>query len=509
MAHKKHHPLKVVRVALALCFFLLLTAMFLDFTGTLHHYLSWMAKVQLLPAILSVNVAVVVGLLLLTFIVGRVYCSVICPLGVMQDCFTFLSGKTRKRRFRPTKAHNILRYTVMVVFAVLIVAGLQSVALLIAPYSAYGRIVNSMFAPLVALINNGLAAMAERADSYAFYSTDVWLKSAVSLTVAVLTFVGLGILAARRGRLWCNTICPVGSLLSLCSRYSLLAPVIDKDKCTRCKACERGCKSECIDIAEGSVDTSRCVACMDCLQNCKFNAMHYTLRHREQTAPAATGSAAETAKSEKQANGTPDNSRRQFLATTAALTVTALAQAQHKTTDGGLAAITSKRVPTRAIALKPAGARSLKHFSAHCTACGLCVSACPNQVLRPSNGLLTLMQPEMSFERGYCPENCTRCSEVCPTGAIEKITAEERLDTQIGHAVWIKENCVVISDGVACGNCAKHCPTNAILMVETPEGTVPAVDETLCIGCGKCEYVCPARPFSAIYVEGYEKHRQP
>lgn len=119
------------------------------------------------------------------------------------------------------------------------------------------------------------------------------------------------------------------------------------------------------------------------------------------------------------------------------------------------------------------------------------------------------MQPEMSFERGYCPENCTRCSEVCPTGAIEKITAEERLDTQIGHAVWIKENCVVISDGVACGNCAKHCPTNAILMVETPEGTVPAVDESLCIGCGKCEYVCPARPFSAIYVEGYEKHRQP
>ena len=500
MAAKKHHFLKVTRVVLAACVFLGITLMFLDFSGTLHHYLSWMAKIQFLPAVLALNVGVVVALLLLTLLFGRVYCSVICPLGVMQDGFTFLSGKTRKRKFRPSKAHNILRYTVLGVFIVLMVAGLQSVALLIAPYSAYGRIVHSLFAPLYALANNGLAYLAERADSYAFYSTDVWLRSAVTLAVSVITFAGLWIVAARRGRLYCNTICPVGSLLSLVSRYSLLAPVIDNDKCTRCKACERGCKSECIDIATGEVDTSRCVACMNCLENCKAGAMSYSWRWKRNSNAAASAS------DNKDTN--VDHSRRSFLATAASVTATAALQAQHKTTDGGLAVIEQKKVPYRAVPVKPAGSRSLKHFSAHCTACQLCVSACPGHVLRPSHDLLTLMQPEMGFERGYCQEDCVRCSEVCPAGAIERITADERQATQIGHAVWIKENCVVLTDHVSCGNCAKHCPVHAIMMVETEEGTVPAVDETRCIGCGKCEYVCPARPFSAIYVEGNETHRE-
>ena len=116
----------------------------------------------------------------------------------------------------------------------------------------------------------------------------------------------------------------------------------------------------------------------------------------------------------------------------------------------------------------------------------------------------------MSFERGYCRPECTRCSEVCPAGAIKPISREEKTDIHVGHAVWIKENCVVLTDGVSCGNCARHCPTGAIQIVdyEGPDGKVqvPAVDENKCIGCGACEHLCPARPFSAIYVEGNEMH---
>lgn len=495
MAKKRHNVLKVLRVVLAVIFCSLLTLMFLDFTGTLHRYLGWMAKVQLLPAILALNVGVVVVLLLLTLLFGRVYCSVVCPLGVMQDAVAHVSGKSRRHKYRPSAAHNVLRYTVLAVFVVLMIVGLQSITLIIAPYSAYGRIVQSLLAPLYALVNNGLAAVAERVGSYAFYETEVWLRSGLTLGIALVTLAVLVVISYRRGRLWCNTVCPVGGLLSLVSRYSLFAPVIDADKCTHCRACERSCKAECIDVDNAKVDTSRCVTCMNCLEQCRFSAIKYQWRYAKSSVPSTS------------ADAQTDTSRRKFVTTAAALTLAGVASAQHKSTDGGLAYIEKKRVPRRAVPVKPAGSVSLRHFSDHCTACQLCVSACPSQVLRPSGNVLTLMQPEMGFEHGYCGEHCTRCSEVCPTGAIQPVKAEERELIQPGKAVWIRRNCVVLTDHVSCGNCAKHCPVHAIQMVDTPDGQVPAVDETRCIGCGKCEYLCPARPFSAIYVEGNETHQ--
>ncbi len=123
------------------------------------------------------------------------------------------------------------------------------------------------------------------------------------------------------------------------------------------------------------------------------------------------------------------------------------------------------------------------------------------------------MQPEVSYERGYCRPECTRCSEVCPTGAIRLLDRAEKSATQIGHAVWLRENCVVLTDGVNCGNCARHCPTGAITMILSEDGIwdspeIPMVDTERCIGCGACENLCPARPYSAIYVEGHPVHRK-
>ena len=123
--------------------------------------------------------------------------------------------------------------------------------------------------------------------------------------------------------------------------------------------------------------------------------------------------------------------------------------------DGGLAFIEDKKIPKRQTPIVPPGSASLRNFTKHCTACQLCVSVCPNGVLRPSTDLLTLMQPEVSYERGYCRPECTSCSDVCPAGAILPITKEDKSATQIGHAVWIDKNCVVITDEVECGNCAQ------------------------------------------------------
>ena len=133
--------------------------------------------------------------------------------------------------------------------------------------------------------------------------------------------------------------------------------------------------------------------------------------------------------------------------------------------DGGLAKIEDKVSPERQTRLTPPGSMSARHMAQHCPACQLCVAECPNDVLRPSTSPGTFMQPVMSYERGYCRPECTRCSEVCPTGAIKPITRAEKSAIHTGHAVWIRKNCVPVTDGQPCGNCARHCPTGAITMV--------------------------------------------
>ncbi len=500
--------LRKIRITLAVLLFLAVTALFLDFTGTIHAWLGWTVKIQFLPALLALNVGVVVALVLLTLLFSRVYCSVICPLGVMQDIVSWVSGKRKKKRYRfsysPEK--KWLRYGVLGLFIVTLVAGIGSFVALLAPYCSYGRIASNLFAPLYRWGNNLLAYFAERADSYAFYETEVWMKSLPTFIIAAATFIVIFVLAWRNGRTYCNTICPVGTVLGFLSRFSLFRITIDESKCNGCGLCSRKCKAACIDGKEHQVDYSRCVTCMDCINTCKHGAIKYRLRSRKPEGRTTENTV------QKIGSDQIDNARRNFLTATALVAATATLKAQEKKVDGGLAVIADKKIPDRATPIVPPGAQSLRNMATHCTACQLCVSACPNGVLRPSTKLKTLMQPEASYERGYCRPECTKCSEVCPAGAILKITAADKSAIQIGHAVWVKENCIPLTDGVDCGNCARHCPAGAILMVSSnpdmeDSPRIPVVNTERCIGCGACENLCSARPFSAIYVEGHERHR--
>lgn len=492
--------LRKLRIAVALVSVTLVTLLFLDFSGTLHRWLGWLAKIQFLPALLAMNAGVVISLILLTLLFGRIYCSVICPLGIMQDMFGWMGKKRKKNRYAYSPARNMLRYTMLVLMIAAVVAGVGAFVALLAPYSAYGRIVQSLLAPVWQWGNNMLARWAEAHDSYAFYSVDVWLKGTVTLVVAVVTIVVLAILAWRNGRTYCNTICPVGTVLGFFSRFSVLRPVIDTSKCNGCGLCARNCKAACIDSKAHTIDYSRCVTCLDCIGKCRQGAIKYSLRRGK------------VGKAESRGQESVDGSRRRFMAVSATVATVAAVEAQEKIIDGGLAAIAEKKIPARKTRIVPPGAKGIKNLTSHCTACQLCVSVCPNGVLRPSSDLATLMQPESSYERGYCRPECTRCSEVCPAGAILPITAAEKSAIQIGHAVWIKENCVPLTDGVECGNCARHCPVGAITMVASDASDdsspkIPVVDTERCIGCGACENLCPSRPFSAIYVEGHERHR--
>ena len=492
--------------------FMGITLLFLDFTGTMSHWVSWMPKLQFLEAVLALNVVVIMALVVLTFVFGRIYCSVICPLGIMQDIFGWLGKKQKKNRYTYSKELKWLRYPVLVLFIIALVAGIGTLFQLLAPYSAYGRIVTYLLQPVWVAGNNVLASIAEHYDSYAFYhvSKDV-PNYYVTTIIAVWTWAILAALAWKYGRTYCNTICPIGTILSFLSRFSFLKINFDVDKCKNCSLCTKNCKAACIDFKTHSVDYSRCVVCGDCIESCKFGALSYS---RDSRLSRSSRDSRPSRESSSPSETSPKSEgRRAFLLSSALLTTAALAQQKDKLMDGGLAEIEEKVAPKRQTPVTPPGSMSQRNFEQHCTGCQLCVSECPNEVLRPSSDLMHLMLPTMSYELGYCRPECHRCSEVCPAGAIKPIALEVKASTQIGHAVWIKKNCVPLTDGVECGNCARHCPTGAIEMVpsdpddeESPY--VPAVNEARCIGCGACEYLCPARPFSAIYVEGHEVHKE-
>ncbi len=513
--------LRKIRRVLALLCFTGITLLFLDFTGMAHTYLGFLAKVQFFPAVLALNVAVVAALLILTLLFGRVYCSVICPLGVMQDFFAAFGKKIKSHRYTYSAAKKWCRYSFFAVFIAALAAGVSLVPALIEPYSAYGRMASNLFAPLWRWGNNALAYFAERWNSYAFYETEVWFKGWASLSVAALTLMVVALLSYRHGRTYCNTVCPVGTLLGLVSRHAWFKPVMDEKACVNCRLCERNCKASCIDVSNHKIDYSRCVACMDCMDSCHQGGIKYK---RVGTRPVVSAESAptvepapsaETATAASAPTTAPavDTARRSFLFGVGSLAAVSVLKAQEKKVDGGLAVLVDKQAPHRQTPIVPPGAQSHRHLSRHCTACHLCVSACPNGVLRPSTNLENLMQVESSYERGFCRSECTRCSSVCPTGAIQPITTAQKSATQIGHAVWIEKNCLPLTEGVSCGNCARHCPSGAITMVDARPGEVdspkiPVVHTERCLGCGACEYLCPSRPFSAIYVEGHDCHRE-
>jgi len=456
--------LKRTRIILAALFIVGITLLF---TGIGTNWWGWMAKLQFLPAVMGLNLAVVAGILAVTLLVGRCYCAVICPLGIFQDVIIWLRRRFKPvKRFTYSKERKWLRYGVLALIIICIAAGIQGVVLLVAPYSAYGRMV-------------ALAAGKSLA----------WPL----IVVAGVTFVGLVVLAWTSGRAWCSNICPVGTLLGSVSRYSMLRIAIDKDKCIGCRKCECTCRAACIDIQGGKViDSSRCVDCFDCIGVCNEGGIGLKFAWGKKPRLEA----------EK-----PEG-RREFIAQATMLAggvaLTGLeAKAQ---LHGGLGTVIPKENPERKVPLVPPGAVSVKRFYERCTGCQLCVSNCPNGVLKTSTDLEHLLQPTMSYADGYCRPECNTCSTVCPAGAIEPLAKGEKLTLSWGVAHVYHRDCLQ-RQGIDCGNCVRHCPVGAIRMVTNRAGRqVPVVNEELCIGCGACENLCPVRPISAVRVNGREQH---
>ena len=266
--------LRIIRIVLATFFLLAVTACFLDFTGTAAKWFGWTVKIQLMPAALALSLAAV-AILVATLLFGRIYCSVVCPLGILQDIAIFL----RRKKFpfgrdAFPRVRMVVRLAIAIVFFAGGFLGLHFTWL--EPYAIYGRMATGLAAPLVRLGNNHLAAWAERHGSYAFHVVEVVAPPLCLVILSAALLVLILALAVWKGRFWCNTVCPVGTALGCLSKVSLLKPKIDPAKCVRCGMCERVCKAQSIDIGSVTIDRTTCVACFDCGAVCKKGALTWS-----------------------------------------------------------------------------------------------------------------------------------------------------------------------------------------------------------------------------------------
>ena len=572
----KYKLLRALRVLIACLMLASIVALFVDVHEKVPQSFAWLAKIQFIGAVFGGSIVVFLALLLGTLLFGRLYCSIVCPLGIFQDLLAWLAAKSRalaskigpksaeekekakvkkpKKRmswknysFRKNRKWIRLAFLVYAVIAGFI--GLFNFGL-IEPYSIFGRIAVSVLRPFNVMLNNGLYEAFQNASSarlrYAFHYINLYPESGWALFIGILSFVVVAIFAGRYGRLYCNTVCPVGSILGWLSQFSLFKTRIDASKCIACGLCEKRCKSSCIDAKNKTVDVTRCVVCFDCFGACKKDAIRYGLGKKVTVAPneletQPTSQLDEATLREKervmrQAQGF-DRSKRQFLTLTALAATGAIAKLASgairsdgddlpygqfdESTDAPSGAPTlPSETPAdygltpyeRKNEIMPPGAPNRAHYQHRCVGCHLCVTKCPQRVLRPAgfeHGLLGFMQPVVDYSehRGFCNFDCTICGEVCPTGAILPLTREKKHITQIGQVVFIKENCIVYTKEERCGACSEHCPTQAVRMVpygDPAKGlTIPETNVELCVGCGGCEYICPARPYRAIYVEGH------
>ncbi len=498
------HHLKTFRVGVSVVFLALIALLFLDFRNIVAPSVTGgLLYLQFIPSLLQfVNTAALgaagfIVIVILTVLFGRVYCSTVCPLGTLQDVIGFIARKKRRRRhFQFSQPHDLLRYSILAITVLLLVAGIGLLLNLLDPFSSFGRIFSNLFRPVVLVVNNAAAITLEQWGVYTLPRERWAVIAPLSAGVSLATLMLVVWLAATRGRLYCNTICPVGALLGLLSRISFLRIGIDPDVCKGCRQCEVACKAGCIDYLKKTVDISRCVSCYNCLAVCPGNGLRFEngWRRRNPKAP-------------------PDRGRRGFILNSG-LFLLGLSGVN----EPAKKIIQSKptTIPVRVTCpVSPPGSGSIAHFTATCTACHLCVSACPSRVLVPSTfefGLHGMMQPRMNFHTGHCNYDCTICLNVCPSGAILPLAMEKKKLTQLGVAKFIKENCVVYTDNTDCGACSEHCPTKAVNMVPYPNPVnkrlvIPEVTPELCIGCGGCEHACPTKPYKAIYVDGNPVHK--
>ncbi len=433
-------------------------------------FTSLIAKVQFYPAFIPVYKKTVIGivfilLILATIFLGRIYCSLLCPLGTLQDCLISIS---RKKRRSYIKASLLIRYTIPLLTILCSFFGITLLLELTEPYSIVSRLLS-----YITSLN------------ITFFDKD----SIILVSAIFISFIIVILLSVFRGRLYCNTICPTGAILSLLSYLPVFGIRINSKKCTSCRKCETICKAECIDIQNKKIDSSRCISCFNCIDVCKTKAIYYGLNKKKTC----------TVNSKELKQKMINSNRRDFIALFGVGIITYPISRLHLAS--------SSKIP-----VIPPGSLNLKHFTENCTSCHLCITQCPTKVLKPAifeYGFSNFMKPYLNFKYGACDYNCNICTQICPAKAILPVTLSEKQRISIGLAYINKKLCIPYVNGTACAACDEMCPTGATSMIKLKNGLpAPVINEDLCIGCGACQKACPVTPVKAINVTARKIHKK-
>ena len=421
-----------------------------------------------------------------TIFLGRFFCGWICPLGALNELFSrllrrrSLKERIAANRYRPCFA---VKYYVLAALLVLALFGVNQIGLL-DPISLLTRGLAASILPAVRAVTQG-AGVPDRLFQYG------WLLGAVLLAVLLLNAV--------IPRFYCRTVCPLGALLGVVSRLSIFHVWRSETRCTHCERCVAGCQGA--SDPHARLRKSECLVCMYCREVCPTDAISLRVVPPERDALPA-----------------PDVSRRRILA---AALVAGLGYPLLR------ASVRADALPPAGL-IRPPGARPEDDFLAQCVKCGQCMKVCPTNVIQPAlfeGGLEGVWSPVMVNRIGYCEYTCNLCGRVCPTGAIRRLSLDEKLGREpyggpikIGTAFVDRSRCLPWAMNTPCIVCEEMCPVSPkAIYLETAEvvrsdgGRVvvqrPIVDPARCIGCGACEHNCPVHDRRAIRVSSVGESR--
>ena len=285
---KRYQGLKAMRITVSVAVAAVITLLWIEYSDLVLGAMGWIEHTQIIPAGMALSGVTILFWLVMTALFGRIYCSMFCPLGVVQDVAARLGRMSRKgsrRDYHYSPPMTRLRYCSLAVVAVCLFTGLLIIPAILDPYSMYSAFVLNVLKPVWGWVNNAVAAFGVYTGWGTVTYVSVIAASLFGIALSVVSLAGVAVSAWLYGRPFCNTFCPVGTVLGIVSARSLWHIDIDTDLCTNCRKCEHACKAHCIDLTDHVVDGSRCVGCFDCLTVCPDDAIFYRPDRKQLSLP--------------------------------------------------------------------------------------------------------------------------------------------------------------------------------------------------------------------------------